>query len=252
MKEKVMKKVNNFGKVGIVVGHICRGVSILAALAIVLFAIGTCFISENLGEMQYYNGVKWSLNLSEFSEEDKQEIVPSILGSVDAGEAEDIVLQNKEVKTTAGDITIKFKEEEMEIVSAEYDENTDILLVDTRTNDINILQPVKVLVLAICVVLSAVAEIITFTFVIKLCKEFKTCETPFTQNIVDHMKKVAYSLIPWCITYPLMEAAFEMMVSNTFAFTLNLGLIFVVFVIVSLTYMFRYGVMLQQESDETL
>lgn len=252
MKENVIKKVNTFGKVGIVVGHICRIISIVAAVGMILFAIGTVLVSDRLGEIEYYSGVKWTMNFSEFSEEDKAEIIPLILEELENNETDELLIQSSKVNASTGHLNLSMQGEEMSIVSTEYDEDNSTIMVDARTNDINVLPPVKVVILSLCVVLTAVAEVITFTFVIKLCKEFKHCETPFAQSIVTNLKKVAYSLIPWCITYPLLDAGLEMMASNTFAFSIDLGLVFVVFAIISLTYIFRYGAVLQQESDETL
>ena len=252
MKEKVMKKVNNFGKIGLIIGHVCRVLTVLAAICVILFSVVMVTLSGKFVDVAYYTGVKWSMNLSGFSEEDRANVVDEFLETVEEEQAGQIRIQNTDFSAASGQLNFKMQDEEMDVINAEYDEETDSIRVDTRTKDISITTPVKMIVLSICVILCAVAEFVTFTFLIQLCREFKTCETPFTQSIVDRMKKVAYSLIPWCITYPLMDASVEMLATNTFAFSLNLGLIFVVFAIISLTYMFRYGVMLQQESDETL
>ena len=72
MKENVIKKVNGFGKIGVVVGHVCRGFSVAAAIGILLFSIGSILLAGKLGDVEYYNGVKWTLNLASFDEEDRE------------------------------------------------------------------------------------------------------------------------------------------------------------------------------------
>lgn len=252
MKENVVKKVNGFGKIGVVVGHVCRGFSVVAAIGILLFSIGSILLAGKLGDVEYYNGVKWTLNLASFDEEDREEILSEIMESIENDAEGNLVIQESELKVAKGEVSLAVQNDDMSVVSAEYDEENETILIDTRAEDINIFMPLKVVITTICVILTAVAEVITFTFVIKLCRKFKTCETPFSQPIVNDLKKVTLSLIPWCITYPLLEASLEMMATNRFAFSLDLGLIFVVFAINALTYIFRYGAMLQQESDETL
>ena len=100
--------------------------------------------------------------------------------------------------------------------------------------------------------LQMAVAIVTITFIIKLCKEFKTCETPFSNDVIKRMKQVGYSLIPWCFTYPTAEAAANFMVSNNLNLSIDLGMIIMVLVVIALTHIFKYGAMLQQESDETL
>ena len=93
---------------------------------------------------------------------------------------------------------------------------------------------------------------ITITFIVKLCKEFKTCETPFSEGVIKRIKQVGFSLIPWCIMYPTAEAAANFMVSNNLNISIDIGMIIMVLVVLALAYIFQYGAMLQQESDETL
>lgn len=100
--------------------------------------------------------------------------------------------------------------------------------------------------------LTLAAIFVTVTFIIKLCKEFKTCETPFSEGVIKRMKQVGYSMLPWFIVFPTAEAAANFMVTNNLNISLDIGMLIMALVVLALTYIFKYGAMLQQESDETL
>ena len=68
------------------------------------------------------------------------------------------------------------------------------------------------------------------------------------------MTSFAFSLIPWVFLSSLVNS-----VSNSIttggphvSLSINLGMILIILVIFALTLIFKYGAVLQQESDETL
>ena len=68
------------------------------------------------------------------------------------------------------------------------------------------------------------------------------------------MQNLAYALIPWAFATSFKDAATESLIKggNDFAWSLDLGVVLVVLVVFLLVYIFKYGAILQQESDETL
>ncbi len=83
---------------------------------------------------------------------------------------------------------------------------------------------------------------------------FKECETPFTVETADYFKKVAVAFIPIVIAGRLMEAVIKMVTTGVFDLVIGIDLTVVLLVVVVLmmSEIFRYGAMLQTESDETL
>ena len=88
----------------------------------------------------------------------------------------------------------------------------------------------------------------------QLCKTFRNCETPFTEDISNQLKKVAISLIPLGILAPMVENGVDGFMTGKVNVELNVDLltVFLVVMIYMLAAIFRYGAALQQESDETL
>ena len=95
---------------------------------------------------------------------------------------------------------------------------------------------------------------VTLCFISSLCKAFRDCESPFEENVVRKMRNLAYSLIPWAIFSTITNSVADSLLMNKVSvnFTVDLGVIMIVLVVFVLVHIFKYGAMLQQESDETL
>lgn len=96
--------------------------------------------------------------------------------------------------------------------------------------------------------------IVSAHLVLKLCKTFRTCETPFTEDVAEQLKKVALSLIPVAILAPIVENGVDGFMAGKVNIVVGVDLLTVLLVVVifMLASIFRYGAALQQESDETL
>lgn len=95
--------------------------------------------------------------------------------------------------------------------------------------------------------------IVTLVFALRLSKAFEKCSSPFDETVIKRLKEFAFSLIPWALVENIPDA----IVSKTFTqsmTTINVdyNVVFVVLIVLALSVVFRYGAMLQQESDETL
>ena len=105
---------------------------------------------------------------------------------------------------------------------------------------------IAVIFIVFCIVAAHLVE--------KLCRTFRECETPFTEDISDHLKKVAISFIPVAILVPIVENGVDgfLLGKVNLVFSVDLLTVFLVLMIFMLAWIFRYGAALQQESDETL
>ena len=95
---------------------------------------------------------------------------------------------------------------------------------------------------------------IVMHFISKLCTQFKECETPFTEEISNVLRKLAFAVGPLVVIGSMFDSALDGMANGQFNVVIHLDLVMVVMVvlILMLSSIFRYGAMLQQESDETL
>ena len=98
-----------------------------------------------------------------------------------------------------------------------------------------------------------IAVTVTMFFAASLCKALRYCETPFSEDIVTRIRRVAWSLVPWALlggsrspAELLTEGGMDLFVG------INLETVLLILIIFALSFIFRYGAMLQQESDETL
>ena len=231
MKQEVVAKINKFGKIGEIIAQISRIFVILGAVILLAAGILMLAMPKDLFTLDYYVGMDMQVDLDTIGETITEE---------DMAELE------------ADAYTVTTSDTEMVIVDVEADEEANILDVKFASEPTNMFNATKIVIFILLQLLLLVVNFITITFIIKLCKEFKTCETPFSAGVIKRIKQVGFSLIPWCIVYPTAEAAANFMVSNNLNISIDIGMIIMVLVVLALAYIFQYGAMLQQESDETL
>ena len=97
------------------------------------------------------------------------------------------------------------------------------------------------------------AWIVVLVFIEKLCKSFQKCESPFEDEVLLNLKNFSISMIPWAIVSTLGGEIATLMTDGDVVFGgIDLTYVFIALVIIGLTFIFKYGAMLQKESDETL
>ncbi len=108
-------------------------------------------------------------------------------------------------------------------------------------------------VIIACAIL-CITMINAFRKISALFEIFKSCETPFTQEIALYFKKIVISFIPVIIMSWAIEAITEWVTTGIMYITIGVDLttIIAILVMLMMSEIFRYGAMLQTESDETL
>ena len=101
-----------------------------------------------------------------------------------------------------------------------------------------------------------IASFVSVMFAGRLTKALRDCRTPFEETVIKALKCFAYSLIPWafisCIVDNIGNRIWSMSYMPQFSFSVNVSIILIVIVVLGIAYVFQYGAVLQQESDETL
>ena len=231
MKQEVVAKINKFGKIGEVIAQISRIFVILGAVILLVAGIFMLAVPKDLFTLDYYVGMDMQVDLDAVGE---------------------TITEDDMAELEADAYTVTTSDTEMVMVDVEADEEANTLNVKFASEPTNMFNATKIVIFILLQLLLLVVNFITITFIVKLCKEFKTCETPFSAGVIKRIKQVGFSLIPWCIVYPTAEAAANFMVSNNLNISIDIGMIIMVLVVLALAYIFQYGAMLQQESDETL
>ena len=227
MKEQAIKKINGLGKAGHIIANICKVIMIMAAVVAIAgtIMIGTVpkgavtFVAEGSGEIM----VDYSAFGSMMNEDEKQKAENSGWSFLIDG--------NHYNATEATENGMRWFSEE-----------------STKTTDLHDMAGRLVLI-----DIAIIVMIITMFFAASFFKSLRYCTSPFEENVLSKMKRLAYSLIPWAlISFSSFDITDYLMGNTDFVITINAEMVLVVLVVIALMHIFRYGAMLQQESDETL
>lgn len=234
MKEEAIKKINKIGKVSSVfalIGKILIGMSMVALLlsAIVCFVLPKDFMAITLDEK-----VGFILDVDAFGE----------------------VITDEDAEQMKKEFEESFT---MEAATGEEAELEEVVVKDNKLQAKGVVPTYSFTIrdlawLMVTLALNITMVMITLCFISALCKAFRDCESPFEENVVKKMRNLAYSLIPWAVFSSITNSVANSLLQNKISvnFTVDLGVIMIVLVVFVLVHIFKYGAMLQQESDETL
>lgn len=234
MKEQAIKKINKIGKISSIITLICKiaigmGMGIMLLAAILFFAIpkGSIQVDGTKKTVVEVDVEKFGQTISEADAElIKAELAAETTGIELDGDA----------------------------VSPEYVEVIDnIIRIGEKGETFSLdMHDLSWMILMVLLMLALV--MVTLCFIGSLCKAFRDCRSPFEENVIQKMQRFAYALIPWTIASSMIDSVGNGILSGRmdFNFSLDIGMILIVLVVFLLTYIFKYGAVLQQESDETL
>ncbi len=222
MKSSTIQKVNTLGKVGAIITKICCILTLIAAVASLVAGILCALIPKDAVTVEFVTSTnafvqldpQWEL--SEYIEADNS-------GFIDLG---------------GNRYQIIFEAED------------DILGSSERVFHLQSIMWLFFLSVPVCV-----AAYIAFRAANKLCVRFQRCETPFTEEISNSMTKLAWCIIPFsilngsigdCIMIWLTTGRFELTLAP------DIVTILLVLCIFMISFVFKHGIALQAESDETL
>ena len=101
--------------------------------------------------------------------------------------------------------------------------------------------------------LASAASVAALWLLRKLFKTLEGCESVFCEELVKRMKAFGWSLLPLAVLASVAETvARRFMAAGVTAVYIQWGLLIAFAVTMCLAVVFRYGVKLQRESDETL
>ena len=237
-KEEAILKINKLGNVGNIIVRIMKVFIIIGFVLTLIGAIAVIALPKNLVKMDLGSTADITVDVSGFGpldEKGKEEMLQGFFGGMDEVEGGSMSLNGsvyEPVKVETTD-TGMFVETEVETYSIEL-------------KDFGVVCVLGMITLA--------ALYITLIFAGKLCQAFRDCESPFEEKVVKQLSALAYSLLPWIILGSLTESITESIFTNNFDIMIgvDLGMVLIIIFIFVLAYIFKYGAVLQQESDETL
>lgn len=234
MKEEAILKMNKVGKVGSIIANIIRVILIVGLIGCMIGTIAVIILPENLVNVRVYGEAQIDIDVSEFdvtfTEADKAEIKDEI---------------------ASGNTDIDINGIDFNATAVEVGESGFTMTANAESRMVNLDDLLYVLIVATA---TLVFSIITATYARDICKALSVCSTPFDASITDKMQQLAISLIPWALMSTITESLANTIMSKKISIFIgiDLGVIFVIVIIFVLVQIFKYGAILQQESDETL
>jgi len=226
MKENAILKINKMGKVGLIITRIAM---VLLAVVFLGVLVGTAVI----------------FSLPEDMVEAKVEGTASVRIRFPEGynPPENIVAVGE-------NIALKVSGTEFHLTDAQTD-GQDLLLSGSGSAllfRMNAIRPALV-----SGVVYVIMTLVLMVFVGRLFQAFYVCATPFSQDVITKMQQLAYALIPWAVIGMVMDGIAQAATGEgDFTLAVNLGYIAAILILLALVYVFKYGAMLQKESDDTV
>lgn len=233
MKEQAIAKINTFGKAGVIITRVLKILMIIAIVFILAATIILAVLPNDIFKMSVSGKTDINIDLA------------SVNKTLSQSEQEEINKSFQEEKEI-----ININGYPYMLTSANASESEISI---TGTGKIETFSLHDVTFLLIMAMIDAALTLVVLFFTGSLCKAFAVCRSPFEENIIKSMNKVAVSLVFWGIAVSVSNMLITGILSGNYTFDgVNFSTIIAVLIIFALSYIFRYGAMLQQESDETL
>lgn len=238
MNSNSVKKINAAGTAGYVISIL---MIICAIAALVAACIGTAAVVAVLRDdvsVSYNTEAEINLGADSLSK------LKYFIGLDNVDSIEDIV--NKKT-----DINVSINGNEFSQIDAKEADGR--VIVNARGGE-NKLSFKYILFYCIAGILYLASAVCALYMIKALMKSLKTCETPFSDDIIKGLTRFAYSLIPVVAFKGVLDGAKPFLSGSTeFAGTnIDLSTLLLAAVIIILIMIFKHGALLQRESDETL
>lgn len=237
-KKVAVSKINTMGKVGRIVAVIAKIILIVGVVGCIVGVVALLMIPKGAITYKANGGFDAFIDVEKLvgSEKFSSIEIDKMQQAIDEHVTMDIVVNGIKYGDTSVNVNDKG------VISASASGST-------RTVDVK-----NVAVILIMGIIYLGVSIVSVTFFEMLFKSLATCVTPFSEDVIKGLKRFAFSLIPW-VFMGIMRSVIAGIVTSSrldLKFDVNITMIAVVLIILALAYIFSYGAVLQQESDETL
>ena len=235
-KKETISKINKYGKIGKIITIIMLVILIIVTATTFIAAIALKTFPDDLILINIGTQAEMTLNPSAVSQDISQVPLEEIVNAFNSS--------NYDAGLNLGAVRMKFE-------SAQIVDNKILCKTNDGMGTVSLNSIGNALFL---VDISLILTIISIIFGVKFCKSVEKCESPFENNVIKNMRYLAFSLLPWALFSSVPEYVVNNLFNNNIqmGFSLDMNIILTVLIILALTVVFKYGAMLQQESDETL
>ena len=245
MKTGSIEKINKIGKISYILASIAKVVFIICTVLLLIGATVCFVLPKDTLKVSIGANVDIEMNMDSFglSEQD-------ITKDLEGGQLK-LKVQNVQFGSFDTGSNLSISDQDYTPVEVKQDGQNVLMKFETERDEFNLREVGYFLIIS---ALGMVMMVVTVSFVKTLCKEFRDCSSPFENKIIKKMQNLAIVLIPWTILTSVIDSVLDSFLYKgvSIGITVDMGMVMVVLVILILTYIFKYGAVLQQESDETL
>ena len=227
MKAEITKKVNTVGKVGQILAKVADTLMWIALVVCFLLLLAGVLLPQEVLSVSLSHKAVIKVDVSEVPVFDELEKWGESDGSL-------------ELDGISYDIeSVERNESQLEAVG-----ESEVYILKTRD---------LIWTMAIAMI-SIISILVVLHYIEALCKNFRNCETPFTEEVVQGLKKLAIAMIPMIVLSNVGETTLEGLIAGNMdlVFGVDFMEVMLVIIVFLLAAIFRYGAMLQQESDDTI
>ena len=221
MESSVIKKINSFGKFGYIASNVLKILIMIATIAVLVGSILLYSIPKESLKVRLFTSNNAMIELDETFDFSR---------ILDLDETNGYINLGGTVYKLVSSIPY----------NAEMSET--------------VFYPSNLKFLSYSIVITNCALIAVFHFLSKLCKYFKDCKTPFSNEVSDGLKKLSISLILMFLSGNITESITNSIYSGFLNISLKIDLVTLLFVfcIFMLSFIFKYGTELQNKSNDQL
>ena len=250
MKEQAIQKINKVGKISRIIAIVCKVIMSIALVISLVSAIGCFLAPEDAMKVAVSTKMRTITDYEAMGMQISEEAMESMLDiSDEPGQMTRVEM--KQNLFVNGSFRFQSRNQEFIPVGASFEGS--ILTMEMMTDEVTVdLRDVAGMMMVS--VIATTVTLVTLCFIESLCKAFRDCTSPFEENVIKKMQNLAISLIPWTVVTSITESVLQSFLSGGMQLniTVDMGVVLVVLVVIVLVYIFKYGAVLQQESDETL
>lgn len=254
MNPKTISKVNRFGKIG----KIIMTVLTVAAILVTVLSCGTAIYASTLPKdavtISVTNQAEFKIKKNVFSTVWSM-LTKNASYTTDKDPSDMLKDGNNEsvlpAENTQIDTNLNFFNQSYSSATIRSDGNEKII--DAKSSPSEYRSSDLVTLIVFIALLAASASVALFMLQ-KLFKVLSVCESPFCSDFVSKLRAFGYTLLPVALFASIGEtlAVRFLTAGNTSGISIQWGILLAFAVTMCLVTVFRYGVLLQKEWDETL
>ena len=236
MNNSAIQKINGFGKAGRIIANICKILVIIAIVAVIVATVIMFVLPTDLVQIRMDAHADVTVNYDKMGS-----FAKLLTPSTDEEMLDDL----------QEDSDFEFNGMEFAVDTAEV---TDESILVGATAKVRTLDMGHIRIVLIFAIFALALVLVSMHFICSFCKALEVCKSPFEDNMIRKMQQLAWALVCLPFASSIAESISTSIMTGRVSIGLHIDMmeVIVILAVFALTYIFKYGAVLQRESDETL